>query len=257
VFRFGVRKCLIEYLDPITADTRPGRCPHAQCAASGLPCSTEGNDTVCPWNYKCCPLTDGMKCFAPCPQWSKPCKIKCPFGLKVDPSPCTICECSEDPCLTRVCSQGAICIVEKYQPCTNKGKCSFTTRCASPPPPPTSPPQKSNNCPDYWPGMSSGPNGYSTCSGSDYDCPGAQKCCYGPTPFVNIQYCVDPCVSITGCALSCPLGLLVVDGCKFCQCNIDPCVGYACPTGTMCHTLSAPCMHYAGSPPCRWLAACM
>jgi len=253
-----------------TADTRPGRCPHPQYAFSSLPCSVEGNDTVCPWNYKCCPLTQGMQCFAPCIEWAKPCNIKCEYGLEVNPSPCTICKCAEDPCLSRTCPRGTSCKVKEYEPCAFKGKCGYTTECVKVPSNVTEPITKPKRCPDYWPQMFYQASSLVHCDSSDAECPGDQKCCEGPAASDRfgsypgssssdgpVSYCADPCESLDTCTLNCPLGLQVEGGCQICQCAVDACLTTTCPPGKKCQLLPAPCAHYPGMPPCPKLPVCM
>ena len=257
-------------LVPVTADTRPGRCPHPQYAFSSLPCSVEGNDTLCPWDYKCCPLTNGMQCVAPCKAWSPPCRIACPFGLKVSPSPCTICECAEDPCLKRLCFRGAVCNVTEYEPCAFKGECGFSSRCVRNTSGDVTPVTKPKRCPDYWPGIVLGRNRLQLCNNSDGICPGEQKCCNGP-PFSNgspyypnsprssksTSYCADPCDSVANCTLDCPLGVQVIGGCRVCQCVEDQCLTKSCPPNQQCELRATSCASYPGSPPCPLTPVCV
>ncbi|CAF4130994.1 unnamed protein product, partial [Rotaria magnacalcarata] len=89
----------------ISASAQRGRCPHPQYPSRGLSCSTEDDDSICPWNYTCRPLTN------------------------VDQSPCTVCKCAADLCLTTTCHLGTKCTTQKYQPCAIKGRCGVTTKC--------------------------------------------------------------------------------------------------------------------------------
>lgn len=239
--------------------TRPGRCPFAQYAFSGLSCTSEGDDSACPDNYKCCPLTNGMNCFEPCPELAQPCTIQCPFGLKVDPSPCTKCECAEDPCPSTTCPLGTKCVTKDYLPCAIPGRCGVTTDCVDDPSIHVDPTPKPKNCPDYWPNMGSG---LRACRGPDNLCPGEQKCCQAPAnkfdpPESAISYCVQPCESIANCTLQCPHGLAIDGGCRVCRCAPDPCAGTICPPGQACRPLPAPCAHFPGRPPCPLLPVCM
>lgn len=225
---------------------------------------------MCPWNYKCCPLTQGMQCFAPCPQWSEPCQIECPFGLKVNPSPCTTCECAESPCLSASCPRGTLCTVKEYEPCAIKGRCGFTSECVRVVTNQTNPITKPKRCPDYWPRMSSGGGNFLSCDNSDGECPDDQKCCRGPAPSGGfgpnryppqqsepVNYCVDPCESLANCTLQCSLGLRILDGCQVCQCVEDACLTTTCPQGKRCEMLPAPCAYYEGMPPCPRYPVCM
>ena len=248
----------------ITADTRPGRCPHPQYAFSSLPCSAERNDTVCPWDYKCCPLTNGMQCVTPCRVWPKPCRLACPFGLKVSPSPCTTCECDEDPCLKRLCLRGTVCNRTEYKPCAFKGECGLTTSCVRNMSSNVSPLTKPKLCPDFWPGLSPGRNRLQLCEDSDGVCPGEQKCCNGPpsNPKASrlskpASYCVDPCENVTNCSLRCPLGVQVIGGCRVCQCVEDPCLTKSCSPNQQCELRATSCASYPGSAPCPLVAVCV
>ncbi|UJR20620.1 hypothetical protein I4U23_023745 [Adineta vaga] len=239
--------------------TRNGRCPSAQYAFSGLPCTSEGDDSPCPDDYKCCPLTNGMNCFSSCPEFTQPCTIQCPFGLKVDPSPCTTCECAPDPCLSDTCPLGTKCIVKDYEPCAIPGRCGKTTGCIYDPSIHVDPTPKPKNCPEYWPTMGSG---LRQCQGPDRLCPGEEKCCQAPTNNFNfldtpVSYCVQPCEDISNCTLQCSYGLAIDGGCRVCQCNRDPCEGKVCPPGEACRPLPAPCAHFPGRPPCPLMPVCM
>jgi hypothetical protein len=247
-------------LKKVTAETtRYGRCPSPQYVSSGLLCSTEGDDDACPWDYKCCPLKDGMKCFSPCPEFSQLCTIQCPFGLKVDPSPCTVCECAPDPCLSATCPLGTKCITKDYEPCAIKGRCGSTAECVDDPSIHVDPTPKPKNCPDYWPSMGSG---LRTCRGPDALCPGEEKCCQAPmNNFVSldaaISYCVQPCEDTSNCTLQCSHGWVIDDGCRICQCAPDPCDQITCPAGEICKLLPTPCAHFPGRPPCPLMPVCM
>ena len=224
---------------------------------------------MCPWDYKCCPLTAGMQCFAPCKAWSKPCRIKCPFGLKVDPSPCTVCECADSPCLTAQCGRGKQCNVTEFEPCASKGACGYTYKCVANTTGEVNPVTKPKQCPDYWPGFMSGGNSANECLGSDGVCPGDQKCCVGPSGGDNfryrdpppsdgpVSYCVDPCDGVANCTLNCARGLKVVGGCRVCQCVEDGCLTTSCPPGKRCQLLPAPCARYPGMPPCPIFPVCL
>jgi len=242
----------------VTATTRTGRCAHPQYISSGLSCSTEGEDSVCPWDYKCCPLTDGMKCFAPCPEFAQPCNIQCPFGLKIGSSPCTVCECAEDPCLSTTCPLGTKCISEQHKPCAIEGRCGLAVRCIDDPSIHVDPTPKPNKCPDYWPSMGAG---LRTCRGPDALCPGDEKCCQAPmnnfdTPDSVVSYCVKPCEDISSCTLNCPHGLVIDGGCRLCQCAPSPCDTVTCPAGEICQLLPTPCAHFPGRPPCPMMPVC-
>lgn len=265
-------KYVFAQLDVATRNpnTRSGRCPHPQYAFSSLPCSEEGNDAVCPSNYKCCPLTDGMKCFAPCSDLAEPCLLQCEFGFKVQISPCTTCECAENPCLTRRCPLGTTCRPKMYEPCAEEGRCGFTTECIRDPMNETDPIVKPDNCPDYWPQLMSGTDGLLGCVGSDGLCPGKQKCCQAPAADSRFpgssgpidsetpnNYCVDPCKSIESCTLTCKYGLRIVGGCRTCECNSDPCATVKCAPPAQCIALPTPCFHYPGSLPCPFVGVCM
>ncbi|CAF2496251.1 unnamed protein product [Rotaria sp. Silwood2] len=244
----------------IIAITRDGRCPQPQYVFSDLPCSTEREDDVCPWNYKCCPLIDGMKCFGPCHDFTEPCNLECPFGLKVDPSPCTICECAPDPCLSTSCPLGTKCITQEYEPCAVKGRCGLKTQCVTDPSIHVDLTPKPNNCPDYWPVMG---GGLQTCSGLDALCPDKQKCCRAP--FMNqfnlqdsaISYYVEPCEDISKCTLQCSHGLVIDGGCRLCRCAPNPCDRIKCAADEKCRLLPPPCVYYPGRPPCALVPACM
>ena len=244
----------------ISGITRSGRCPSAQYVSSGLPCSAEGEDDVCPWNYKCCPLTDGMKCFGPCPELAEPCQLRCPFGFKVNPSPCTLCECAEDPCLTASCPLGTKCISEQYTPCAISGRCGFKAKCIDDPSIYVDPTPKPNQCPDYWPTMGAG---LRSCRGPDALCPGSQKCCASPAMnhFGDLNegtgYCVDPCEDLSNCKLACSRGLAVQGACRICQCASDPCDGIQCASNQSCQLLATPCAYYPGRPPCPMFPICV
>lgn len=252
----------------ITVDTRPGRCPHPQYAFSSLPCSEEGNDTVCPSNYKCCPLTQGLQCFAPCPEWSKPCNRKCKFGLQVTSSPCTTCKCAKNPCLNRKCPRGTLCNVKKYEPCVYKGRCGYTTECVNKRWNVTEPITKPKRCPDYWPEILNNADSLVKCTSSDAQCPGDQKCCAGPSvtdgdnPSNDLfsyepgNYCADPCKSLDTCTLNCPHGFEVQGGCQICKCIKDGCLTTTCPPGQTCYFVPTPCAQYPGMPPCQKLPIC-
>lgn len=239
--------------------TRPGRCPYPQYAFSGLSCSIEGDDSPCPSNYKCCPLTNGMNCFEPCAELAQPCTLRCPFGFKINPSPCTICECESDPCLTTVCPLGTKCITKDYEPCAIPGRCGITTQCIDDPSIQVDPTPKPNNCPDYWP---QSPSIFRSCRGPDRLCPGAQKCCQSPSLDFGSSdgassFCVEPCKDIFKCALQCKWGLLIKNYCLICKCAPDPCCGTNCPRGQVCQALPTPCAFYPGRPPCPLLPACV
>ena len=239
--------------------TRTGRCPSPQYVSSGLPCSTEGDDSVCPWDYKCCPLIDGMKCFGPCPEFAEPCNLQCPFGLKVE-SPCTVCECAADPCLSATCPLGTKCLSKEYTPCAIQGRCGFTTECVDDPSIHVDPTPKPNNCPDYWPSMGAG---HQTCRGPDALCPGLQKCCQSPMmdhfgpPGGATSSCVDPCEDISQCTLQCSHGYVIEGGCRLCQCAPNPCDAISCPPDQPCQLLPTPCAHFPGRPPCPMMPVCM
>ncbi|CAF3257398.1 unnamed protein product [Rotaria socialis] len=251
---------IISLTAEISASAQTGRCPHPQYVSSGLSCSTEGDDSVCPWNYTCCPLTDGMKCFSPCPEFSAPCTLDCPFGLKVDQSPCTVCKCAAHPCLTTTCPLGTKCTLQEYQPCAIKGRCGVTTKCIIDPSIPIDPNSKPKKCPDYWPVMG---NGLQACVGADSLCPGEQKCCKAPQMnHFNLQdspvsYCVQPCEDLSNCTLQCSHGFTIDGGCRICQCAPNPCDTISCPPGQMCQLLPAPCAFYPGRPPCPMFPTCM
>jgi hypothetical protein len=243
----------------VTALTRDGRCPYPQYVSSGLSCASEGDDNVCPWNYKCCPLTNGMNCFTPCPAFTQPCTIQCLFGLKVDPSPCTVCECAEDPCLSATCPLGTKCISEDYKPCAIDGRCGLTTRCIDDLSIHVDPTPKPKNCPDYWPSMGAG---LRTCRGPDALCPGDEKCCQAPMnnmalPGSVLSYCVQPCEDLSNCTLSCSHGLAIDGGCRVCRCTPDPCSTITCPAGETCRLVPPPCAHFPGRPPCSMVPICM
>ena len=245
----------------VGADTRSGRCPAAQYVSSSLSCSTEGDDSVCPWDYKCCPLTNGMKCFSPCPKFVKPCNLECSFGLNVNPSPCTICECAPDPCLTASCPLGTKCITKDYEPCAIKGRCGLKTQCVTDPSIQVDPNPKPKKCPDYWPLMG---GGLQACQGPDALCPGEQKCCRSPSmigvlgaPNSVASYCVDPCEDLSKCTLQCSHGLKINGGCRICECAPDPCEKISCPPGEICRLLPTPCAFYPGRPPCPMAPVCM
>jgi hypothetical protein len=208
-----------------------------------------------------------MKCFEPCPPWKQRCRLKCPFGLKVDVSPCTTCQCADDPCLSTTCPRGSICTAEKYRPCAIDGKCGFIGKCSRDPSASTFPTTvKPKNCPDYWPEMRDGKDRLLQCNDSDSECPNDEKCCLGPPPFrgpppdwTPVSYCAKPCDSIADCTLTCQLGLRVQGGCRVCECNVDPCTttSQICPAGKRCRALPAPCYHYDGSPPCPLIDTCV
>ena len=245
----------------VTADlTHVGRCPSPQFVSSGLPCTSEGDDSVCPWDYKCCPLINGMKCFGPCPEFAQPCSLHCPFGLKVDASPCTVCECADDPCLSNECPLGTKCISQDYTPCAIPGRCGLKTQCVDDPSIHVDPTPKPNNCPDYWPSMGAG---LRTCQGPDALCPGDKKCCQAPvSPMFNpsntpVAYCADPCQDISKCTLQCSHGLVIEGGCRVCRCAPDPCDSITCTAGEYCQLLPTPCAHFPGRPPCPLMPVCM
>jgi len=251
--------CFFLCLEPIKAGTRTGRCPTPQFVSSALTCSSEGDDDVCPWNYKCCPLTNGMNCFAPCPEFAKPCNIQCPFGLKVDPSPCTACECAEDPCLSRTCPLGTKCISEEYKPCAIKGRCGLTTQCVDDPSIHVDPTPKPKNCPDYWPSMGAG---LRACRGPDALCPGEEKCCQAPMNNIDpvdsvTSYCTQPCEDLSNCTLDCPRGLDIDGGCRVCRCAPNPCDAVTCAADETCQLLPPPCAYFPGRPPCPMAPVCM
>lgn len=243
-----------------TANIRNGRCPSPQYVSSGLSCSTEGDDSVCPWNYKCCPLTDGMRCFHACPEFAQPCELECPFGLKVEPSPCTVCECAPDPCLTTTCPLGTKCTTKEYEPCAIKGRCGLTTKCITDTSIHVDPTPKPKNCPTFWP-----TNGgdLRTCNGPDALCPGAQKCCQSPlTNYFDpsgstVSYCVEPCEDLSNCTLQCGHGLIIDGGCRVCKCAPNPCDSVKCAADEKCKLLPPPCAYYPGRPPCSMVPVCM
>ncbi|CAF3804797.1 unnamed protein product [Rotaria sp. Silwood1] len=93
---------------------RNGRCPSPQFIASGLSCSTVGNDSVCPCNYKCCralsmnsidPSNSRPSYYVqPCEDLRN-CTLKCPYGLDINAG-CPICQygrggCNENTCRSR------------------------------------------------------------------------------------------------------------------------------------------------------------
>ena len=239
--------------------TRPGRCPYPQYAFSGLSCSIEGDDSPCPDDYKCCPLTNGMNCFEPCPEFAQPCTLQCPSGYKVNPSPCTICECADNPCLSTTCPLGTKCITKDYTPCAIPGRCGITTDCVDDPSIVVDPTPKPNNCPDYWP-FSTG--GLQSCRGPDALCPGVEKCCEAPSsnfdsPDGAGSYCVQPCKDISNCTRQCSWGFVIEGGCRLCQCAPNPCRRFKCPPGQICQALPAPCAFYPGRPPCPLVPACV
>jgi len=250
---------LLTITSVMASNTRTGRCPSPQFVSSGLSCKTEGDDSVCPWNYKCCPLTNGMNCFAPCSELTQPCNLQCPYGLKVDQSPCTVCECAPNPCLSTECPLGTKCITQEYEPCAIKGRCGFGTQCVNDPSIVVDPTPKPKNCPDYWPSMGSG---LQACVGPDALCPGDQKCCrfpmnnFGP-PGGASSYCVQPCEDISKCTLQCKHGYVIDGGCRLCQCAPDPCDRLTCPPGETCRLLPTPCAHFPGRPPCPMMPTCM
>ncbi|CAF1286292.1 unnamed protein product [Adineta steineri] len=236
-----------------------GQCPSPRYVSSGLSCSTEGDDSPCPWDYKCCPLIDGMKCFSPCPEFTQPCTIQCPFGLKVDPVPCYVCECASDPCLSTTCPLGTKCISKDFEPCAIKGRCDMKTECIDDPSIHVDPTPKPKKCPDYW---SSVGNNLQACKGPDALCPGEEKCCQAPAnnfgpPNGAGSYCVQPCDDISNCTLQCPHGLVNNGSCQFCQCAPDPCDGITCAFGETCRLLPTPCAHFPGRPPCPLTPVCM
>lgn len=251
---------VVSFTTEITALTSTGRCPHPQYVSSGLSCVTEGDDSVCPWNYTCCPLIDGMKCFSPCPEFAQPCTLDCPFGLKVNQSPCTVCECASDPCLSTTCPKGKMCITKDFEPCAIKGRCGIQTQCVIDPSVVVDPTPKPKNCPDYWPVMASG---LPPCIGADSLCPGEQKCCRAPGMnnfnFENSEnsYCVDPCEDLSNCTLQCSHGLTISGGCRICQCAPNPCDTISCAPDETCQLLPAPCAFYPGRPPCPMFPVCM
>ena len=239
---------------------RSGRCPSPQYVSSSLPCSREGHDSACPQDYECCPLINGMKCFSACPEFAQPCTLQCPFGLKVDPSPCTVCECAPDPCLSTTCPLGTKCNTTDYEPCAIPGRCGLRIKCIDDPSIHVDPTPKPKNCPGYWPSMG---NGLQTCNGPDALCPGEEKCCQAPSlnnfdlPDAATSYCVQPCEDISNCSLQCPHGLSIDDRCQLCQCAPDPCEGVTCPEGETCQLLPTPCAHFPGRPPCPLLPVCL
>lgn len=244
----------------VAGNIRSGRCPAPQYVSSSLPCSTEGDDDPCPWNYKCCPLTDGMRCFSPCPEFTEPCELKCPFGLKVNPSPCTVCECAEDPCLSRSCPLGTKCASKEYTPCADSGRCGFTTECVDDPSIYVDPTPKPNQCPEFWPSMG---YGLQECRGADSLCPGTQKCCsspmnsyFGSGPSESSSYCVDACEDMAKCDLQCNHGFVIRGGCRVCECAADPCAALNCPPDQPCRLMAAPCAYYPGRPPCPMIPMC-
>jgi hypothetical protein len=224
-----------------------------------LPWSTEGDDSDCPWDYKCCPLIDAMKCFAPCPELDEPCNLQCPFGLKMQASPCTVCECAPDPCLSAVCPLGTKCISKEFTPCAIQGRCGFNTQCITDPSIDVDPTPKPNTCPQYWPSMGSG---LRTCRGPDNLCPGQQKCCQAPmmdyfgSPDNTVSYCVEPCQDLSNCALQCSHGMAIEGGCRICRCLPDPCSSITCPPDQSCQLLPTPCAYFPGRPPCPMLPVC-
>ncbi len=251
----------VVFLNSVSTSTiRNGRCPSPQYAFSGLSCTTEGDDSACPEDYKCCPLTNGMKCFSSCPEFVQPCTLQCPFGLKVDPSPCTICECAPDPCLSTVCPLGTKCITKDYEPCAIKGRCGLSTECVNDPSIHVDPTPKPKNCPNYWPSMG---NGLQTCRGPDALCPGDEKCCQAPSmnnfhsPDAASSYCVHPCEDTSNCTLQCSHGFIIDGGCRICQCALNPCDKITCPTGEICQLLPTPCAYFPGRPPCPLMPVCM
>lgn len=248
------------YLHVAIATTRDGRCPNPQYVSSALSCSREGDDDICPWNYKCCPLTNGMNCFAPCPELAEPCDLQCPFGLKLGNSPCTVCECADDPCLSATCPLGMKCISKAYQPCAIEGRCGMTTQCVDDPSVVVDPTPKPKRCPDYWPSMG---GGLRACNGPDSLCPGEEKCCqapmfnhFGPLGGAS-SFCTQPCEDLTDCNLSCPLGTAVDGGCRVCRCQPDPCDALNCAEDEICQHFPTPCAHFPGRPPCPMGAGCV
>ena len=211
-----------------------------------------------------------MQCFAPCPELPRRCRLKCQFGYKVDPSPCTICECAENPCLSATCPLGTTCTPKPYTPCAVPGRCGFTVDCVRNSMNDTNPVIKPNNCPDYWPQLMSGTDGSVGCVGSDALCPGDQKCCEAPISDFRSgpsaqpsessgtnSFCVNPCISIENCTLECSFGVRISGGCRLCECLPDPCQDVTCPAGQQCRPLPAPCAYYPGRPPCPLLPVCM
>lgn len=246
-------------LHAAVATTRDGRCPYPQHVSSALSCSREGEDDVCPWNYKCCPLTNGMNCFAPCSEFTEPCNVRCPFGLKLGDSACTVCECADDPCLSTTCPLGMKCTSKEYQPCALEGRCGWTTQCVDDPSIVVDPTPKPKRCPDYWPSMG---GGLRACNGPDALCPGEEKCCqapmhnFGPLGSTT-SYCTQPCEDLSNCTLSCPRGLAIDGGCRVCRCAPDPCDAVQCAAGETCQLVPTPCAYFPGRPPCPMGAVCM
>ena len=239
--------------------TRSGRCPNAQYAFSGLSCSAEGDDSPCPDEYKCCPLTNGMRCFKSCPEFAKPCTIQCPFGFKVYSRPCTICECADNPCLSTLCPLGTKCIPKEHEPCAISGRCGITAQCIEDSSLRLDSAPKPNNCPEYWPPRVSN---LRSCHGPDSLCPGAEKCCQARSSDSELSnglgsYCVQPCKDISDCNLRCPWGFVVKSRCRLCQCVPDPCEGILCGPGESCHAFPIPCVFEQGRMPCPLLTVCI
>lgn len=239
--------------------TRPGRCPDAQCAFSSVSCSTEGDDSLCPDEYKCCPLTNGMKCFRSCPEFDQPCTIQCPFGFKVYPRPCAICKCADDPCLSTLCPLGTKCIPKEHEPCAIKGRCGITAQCIDDSSLRLVSTPKPNKCPEYWPPRV---NHLRSCHGPDSLCPGAEKCCQAPSSEFESSngvgsYCVQPCKDISDCKLPCPWGFVIENGCRLCECVPDPCEGTKCRQGETCQAFAIPCLFQRGRQSCPLLPVCI
>ena len=266
--QFGITHLISTFSGPVNADTRPGRCPHAQYVMGTLPCSVEGNDTVCPWNYKCCPMREAMFCSEPCKELPEPCEIKCPFGLKVSPSPCKICECAESPCLTTQCSRGKQCNVIEFEPCAYKGVCGYTYECVVNKTSEANPVTKPKRCLDYWLEFMPRRDFTSECYGSDGVCPGDQKCCVAPpedgilpdsystTYDGPVRYCVDPCEDAVSCGLRCERGLQVVSGCELCQCVEDPFLDKSYPPRRRCKLRETLCIRPTNRSSCPLVHVC-
>jgi hypothetical protein len=256
---FSLLFFVVSSITAVASIDRLGRCPAPQFVSSGLSCSSEGDDSPCPENYKCCPLINGMKCFEACPAFSEPCNLQCPFGLKVVTSPCTSCECAPDPCLSTQCALGTKCISQPYSPCAISGRCGFSTQCINDPSIHVDPTPKPKQCPSYWPSMGMG---LRTCRGPDALCPGEQKCCQGPTNqfYPSNQpdgYCVEPCDDMAKCTLQCPYQYAIEGGCTVCRCEPHPCERLSCPPEQTCQLIPTPCAYFPGRPPCPMHAMCL
>lgn len=239
--------------------TRPGRCPDAQYAFSGLSCTAEGDDSLCPDDYKCCPLINGMKCFKPCPEFAQPCTLQCPFGFKVSSRPCTTCECADDPCLSTECPLGTRCIAKDYEPCAIPGRCDVIAQCIDDSLLQRDATPKANNCPEYWPFKL---HDLRSCHGPDSLCPGEQKCCQAPPSDFGSStemgsYCIQPCKDISDCQRQCRWGFVIENGCRLCECVPDPCERFVCAKGETCQAFPIPCLFQRGRHPCPLLPICI